>query len=93
MKQQYTVLMNDEHNKLIIREYGELDKDMLSLLCEETYDDAEVRTAIAGGKEKVISAIRTKNLYPPRGHAEKLTGLVMDYYASGQYEPMHLAID
>ena len=42
MKQQYTILKDHDKSRLIIREFGELDKDSLSLLCEESYDDAVV---------------------------------------------------
>ena len=38
MKQKYLIL-NDKKNKQIkIQEFAELNKQMLSLLCEETYD-------------------------------------------------------
>jgi len=93
MKQQYTILKNHDNSRLIIREFGELDKDSLSLLCEESYDDAAVSSAVAGGIEKVISVLRTKNMYPPRGHAEKIADLVIDFYTANKSEPVDIAID
>lgn len=93
MKQQYSILRNEDNTRLIIREFGELDKDMLSLLCEESYDDEAVSTAVAGGKEKVISVLRTKNLYPPRGHAEKIADTVIDFYVTQKSEPVDILID
>ena len=93
MKQQYTILKDLDKSRLIIREFGELDKDSLSLLCEESYDDAAVSDAVAVGREKVISVLRTKNMYPPRGHAEKIADMVMDFYAANQSEPVDIAID
>jgi hypothetical protein len=93
MKQQYTILKDLDNSRLIIREFGELDKDNLSLLCEESYDDAAVSDAVTAGREKVISVLRTKNMYPPRGHAEKIADLVMDFYAANKTEPVEIAID
>lgn len=93
MKQQYTILKNQDNSRLIIREFGELDKDSLTLLCEENYDDALVSAAVAAGREKVISVLRTKNMYPPRGHAEKIADMVMDFYAANKTEPLDILID
>ena len=93
MKQQYTILKNHDNSRLIIREFGELDKDSLSLLCEESYDDTAVSNAVATGREKVIAVLRTKNMYPPRGHAEKIADMVMDFYTANKSEPVDIAMD
>jgi hypothetical protein len=93
MKQQYSILRNEDNTRLIIREYGELDKDILSLLCEESYNDEVVSTAVADGKEKVIFVLRTKNLYPPRRHAEKIADTVIDYYVTQKTELVDIIID
>jgi hypothetical protein len=37
MKQKYEILKDEDNKRLIIREYAELDKDVMSLLCEESY--------------------------------------------------------
>ena len=93
MKQQYTILKNHDNSRLIIREFGELDKDSLSLLCEETYDNVEVSNAVDTDREKVISVLRTKNMYPPRGHAEKIADMVIDFYTANKSEPVNISID
>ena len=93
MKQQYSILRNEDNTRLIVREFGELDKDILSLLCEESYDDKAVSDAVTAGKESVISVLRTKNLYPPRGHAEMIADTVIDYYATQKTEPIDILID
>lgn len=93
MKQQYTILKNHDNSRLIIREFGELDKDSLSLLCEESYDDTAVSNAVVAGRENVISVLRTKNMYPPRGHAEKIADMVIDFYTANQTEPVDISID
>ena len=93
MKQKYVILKDDENNKLIIREYAELDKEIYSMLCEETYGDSNVKQAISGGKEDLISALRTNNFYPPILQADKISDAVMAVYASRTTQPVEIYID
>ena len=80
MKQKYSILKDDKKNKLIIREYAELDKEILSLLCEEMYDNGSIESAIAKGKETLISTLRTKALFPINIYAEKIAEAVINMY-------------
>lgn len=80
MKQKYSILKDDKTNKLIIREYAELDKEIFSLLCEEIYDNESIETAIAKGKETLISTLRTKALFPISIYAEKIAEAVINMY-------------
>jgi hypothetical protein len=82
MRQKYEILKDDENKQLIIREFAELDKDIMSLLCEETYDKKAVKSAMANGKEALIAALRTKNLYPPGVYAAKIAETVIGLYES-----------
>ena len=82
MKQKFVILRNDDEKTLIIREHAELDKDVMSPLYEETYQSKDIKDAIKKGREKVISAIRTKNMYPLGEHAEKIAESVINLYAS-----------
>jgi hypothetical protein len=80
MKQKYLII-NDKANKQIkIQEYAELNKEMLSLLCEESYAYQTIKTAITAGPDTLISALRTNNLYPPGIYAEKIASAVTDLY-------------
>lgn len=90
MKQKYTIVKDDENNQLIIREFAELDKEILSLLCEETYDSKVIRAAIRSGREKLISALRTNNLYPPGIYAIKIADAVKELYATKGQESTDL---
>ena len=65
MKQKYAIIRDDEQQKLIVREYAELDKEMMSLLCEEAYPLEVMAAAIKNGHPAVVDAIRTNNMYPP----------------------------
>ena len=93
MKQKYTILKDVPNHQLIIREYAELDKDVLSLLCEETYADQTIQSVIKSGKESLISALRTKNLYPPVTYADKIADAVIALYGSGDKESADLLFD
>ena len=82
MKQKYTIVKDDKNSQLIIREFAELDKEILSLLCEETYDSKMIKAAIRSGSDKLIAALRTNNLYPPGIYAAKIADTVKQLYAA-----------
>ena len=90
MKQKYTILKNDEKTGLIIREYGELDKEIFSLLCEETFGNETVKSAIAKDKNTLIKTLRTQNLFPLGIYAEKIAEAVTKMYESGDDQPVEL---
>lgn len=80
MKQKFTLIKNDEQNNLVIKEYAELDKDILSLLCEETYNADKVIDAISNDKEALITVLRTKNMYPPSAYMDQIAEAVISLY-------------
>jgi hypothetical protein len=93
MKQKYTIVRDDKNKQLIIREFAELDKEVLSLLCEEKYEQKAIRTAARSGKEDLISALRTNNLYPPGIYAEKIADAVKALLAAKGKESEDLFFD
>ena len=94
MKQKYLILKNDNTNKLIIKEFVELDeRDVYSLACEETYDGEVIKSAIKSGKEALISTLRTTNLYPPGSYAEKIAESVINLYSSENDQSQELFFD
>ena len=93
MKQKYTIIKDGANKQLIIREFAELDKEILSLLCEETYEEKEILAAIKKGKDNLISALRTKNLYPPGIYAEKIAAAVKELFAVKEKESEELFFD
>ena len=80
MKQKFTIIKDEANKKLVIKEYAELDKDILSLLCEETYDAETVTDAIGKDKEALLTALRTKNMYPPTAYMEQICETVTALY-------------
>ena len=93
MKQKFTLIKNDGQKKLIIKEYAELDKDKLSLLCEETYDAEAVTDAISENTEALITALRTKNMYPPSAYMNQIAEAVVSLYESDMVETKDLILN
>ncbi|MDM8515951.1 hypothetical protein QUF76_07115 [Desulfobacterales bacterium HSG16] len=89
MKQKYTILKETGKNELIIREYAELDKETLSLLCEEKHNLDEIKEA-AGNMSALISKLRTLNMYPPAMYATKLAEAVISLCQSETDEPVDM---
>ena len=86
MKQKFSIFRDEDRQALVIREYAELDKEILSMLCEETYEDAAIKTAIDEGEQSLVAALRTKNLYPPGVYARQIAAAVMELYETGSTE-------
>ena len=80
MKQKYVVLLDNENGKLSIQEYAELDKEMLSLLCEETYEAAAIKAAMARDQSALIQALRTNNMYPPGVYTERIAQAIVEMF-------------
>ena len=93
MKQKYNIFLNDETRELSIKESAELDKELFSVLCEETYGSNAVESAIQKGKESLISTLRTNNFYPIGVYADKIAESVMDLYHSDTDRTIELFFD
>lgn len=83
MKQKYVVLLDNEAGKLVIQEYAELDKEMLSLLCEETYETKTIKTAMEKDRNALIQALRTHNMYPPGIYTERIADAIVEMFQPG----------
>jgi hypothetical protein len=93
MKQKYTISKNDEKTGIIIKEYAELDKEIFSLLSEETYEDEIVKAAVANGKDALVQALRTQNLFPIGIYSEAIAAAVIKMYETGDDQAIELAFD
>jgi len=93
MKQKYLISKESDQKKLVIKEFAELDKEMLSLLCEEEYDTKIIKSAISKGKEALISELRTNNMYPPSVYAEKIAQAVIDIFGSKGSQSVEIAFN
>ena len=93
MKQKYLISKESDQKKLVIKEFAELDKEMLSLLCEEEYDTKMIKSAISKGKEALISELRTNNMYPPSVYAEKIAQAVIGIFGSKGSQSIEIAFN
>lgn len=93
MKQKYLILNDKENKQIKIQEFAELNKQMLSLLCEEAYDYKTIKSAISAGKDELIAALRTNNMYPPGIYAEQIADAVIGLHQSKKQESVELFFD
>ena len=94
MKQKYSISKDNESSILTIKEFAELDKGMFSLIFEETYENTMIEAAIESGKDALISAIRTPNLYPIAEYAEKIADTIIEYFEkTPAEEPVELVFN
>ena len=94
MKQKYAIIRDDDQQSLIVREYAELDKEMMSLLCEETYSQENISAAIEqGGAKAVIDILRTNNMYPPTVFAQAIAEAVEGILSEGGNTSAELFFD
>lgn len=93
MKQKYLLLKNRDKNQLIIQEFAELDKESMSLLCEEAYDNQAIEAAISKGNSALSLALRTVNMYPPNLYAQKIADSVKTLYGPENGDTIELTFD
>jgi hypothetical protein len=65
MKQKFVISKSDDNKEFKIEEFAELEKEIMSLMCEETYSSKDIKSAISESKEALVSLLRTKNFFPP----------------------------
>lgn len=93
MKQKYAIIRDDEQNTLIVREYAELDKEMMSLLCEEVYTQKAIIEAGKEGRQALLNMIRTDNMYPPTTFAHSIAEAIQGLLAEGGNPSAELFFD
>ena len=82
MKQKYALVRDDAANELIMREYAELDKEILSLICEERFNADTVKAAMGKDRDALMASLRSLNMYPPGVYLEQLAESVKKLYAA-----------
>ena len=90
MKQKYLIINDKKNKQFKIQEFAELNKETLSLLCEEAYDYKTIKSAVSAGKDALISTLRTNNLYPPGIYAEKIAYAIVQLHKSKDEESVEL---
>ncbi len=93
MKQKFSISRNTGGEKIVIKEYAELDKGVYSLLCEESYAEKSVAAALAKGSEQVITLLRIESFFPTSFFSEKLIAVLDDYLQQGSSEAVEIDAD
>jgi len=105
MRQKYVISRDDTKNKLKIREYAILDKNLnkvassmlqkenFSFLCEEIYESEIIVSSISKGMTALVAILRTDNIFPIEPYANKIAGSVMALYDSSEDDSVELFFD
>ncbi|MFY9940900.1 MAG: hypothetical protein WAK57_01890 [Desulfobacterales bacterium] len=93
MRQKYLILKDPENDRLILREFAEVDKEMFSLLCEETYANDALQAAIAEGPDALARMIRTHNMYPPGYYTQQICEAIITLLQSDDQPSAELNFD
>ena len=91
MKIKFSIIKDQDKNKLVITEYAELDKDNQALLCKQSYDDEIIRGSKT--KKEMINLLRTNNLFPPSNQMDEIAQAVMNLYESDSTDEQELNFD
>lgn len=84
MKQKFVILKSDDQKEFKIEEFAELEKDIMSLMCEEKYVSKNIKSAISAGKEALISLLRTKNFFPTALWINQIADAVIELHDNKQ---------
>ena len=93
MKSKYSIIRDRENKQLIIKEYAELDKHVLTFVCEQAYSDKIIKSAISKGSEELISAMRTINFYPSGVYGQGLAEAIIELYRDKSSESVEVSFD
>jgi hypothetical protein len=93
MRQKFVIQTDGDQQRLIIQEYAELDKDILSFICEERHEISKIEAAADLGQEALIAALRTDNMYPPRPYAVEIADAVVFQLTGKEPSPRELVFD
>ena len=105
MRQKYVISRDGAKDRLKIREYAVIDKDMkkvaspllkkgsFSFLCEETYESEMIESSISKGTNALIAILRTHNIFPIEPYVNKIAESVMALYNSSEDGSVELFFD
>jgi hypothetical protein len=102
MKQKYHIRKDVKAKTLLIQEfavlaadagkqkYADIQDDDYSLLCEQSYNAKDVKSATSTGKDDLILLLRNRHFFPIETYMDKIADVVMGMYtAKGeQYEDL-----
>jgi hypothetical protein len=105
MKQKYHLRKDVKAKTLLIQEfavlsantgkqkYPEFQDDDYSLLCEQTYNAKEVKSASSTGKDDLIMLLRNQHFFPIGTYMEKIADVVQGMFAAKGEQHEELIFD
>ncbi len=93
MRQKYMIIRQPADQQMIIQEYAELDKEVMSLLCEERYGEEAILKSLKGGREALAQSLKTRNLYPPDIYALRLAEAIETLYSANDNQSIEVFFD
>ena len=105
MRQKYVISRDAVKNKLKIREYAIIDKNMkkvassmlqndsFSFLCEETYESEIIVSSISKGMNHLVAILRTHNMFPIEPYSNRIAESVISLYNSSEDGSAELFFD
>ena len=105
MKQKYHIRKDVKARTLLIQEfavlaadsgkqkYAEIQDDDYSLLCEQSYNAKDVKSASTTGKDDLILLLRNEHFFPIETYMDKIADVVMDMYAAKGEQHEELMFD
>ena len=80
MRQKFAIERNPDANEIVIREFAELDKGAMTMICEVFYDENNIKEALRKGKDATLNAIRNTTLFPVGFYAERIIEALNEMY-------------
>ena len=105
MRQKYVISRNGAKNKLNIKEYAIIDKNLkkvastivqkesFTFLCEETYESETIVSSISRGTNALVASLRTHNMFPIEPNATKIAESVTALYDAAEDGSVELFFD
>ena len=93
MRQKYIIKKDDANSTLVIREYAELDKEIMSFMGEQEYSRGDIVRAVAGPGDELINVLRNNEFYPPQVIAGKIAEKITEIYDIGIDEAVEILLD
>ena len=93
MKQKYVISKSEDQKELKIEESAELEKEVMSLMCEVTYPIKDIKSAISNSKDSLVSLLRTKNFFPPYLWINNIADAVADLIDDKKEQSVEILFD
>lgn len=93
MQHKYIISKSDNKQKLVIKEFAELEKNIFTLVYESFYDADAVQSALATDNQAVISTLRTDHMFPTTRQMSSILNAVTTMYTGDGQDSMELLFD